>query len=145
MPVTKTQTYRGSCFCGNIKFELKTLKQAQDFAIRRCQCSFCTKTGARYISDPKGELIVHLKDENRVNLIQFGTKTADFAACLECGAIPLAISNIDGQVYGIININALDEAANFNRHAIAMDYDDESKEQRLARRKQNWIGAVRFD
>jgi hypothetical protein len=40
---TAPSTYRGSCHCGAVKFEVEL---APDFKANRCNCSICTKLSA---------------------------------------------------------------------------------------------------
>ena len=43
----------GGCHCGKLKVEFETGIDPADFSPRACDCSFCTKHGAAYISDPR--------------------------------------------------------------------------------------------
>jgi len=98
--------------------------------------------GSRYISDPNGELTIKYKDENQVSKYSFGTKTASFLICMNCGVMPVAVCSLDGQDFGIVNVNSLEDADHFGRHSKLMSYDGESLGERLARRKRNWIAKV---
>ncbi len=136
--------FSGSCHCGNISYQFHTDQTIKDFGIRKCDCSFCAKSGSRYISDPNGELLVKIKNESRVSHYQFGTKTAEFLICTECGGMPLSTCEIEGICYGIVNLNTLEMAEHFGRHAKMMSYDAETTNERLERRKRNWIGTVKI-
>ena len=138
------KTYKGSCHCGNIHYEFNTELKISEFSIRRCDCSYCTKSGTRYVSDPSGELSVTVEDDSQTSTYEFGTKTAQFKVCTACGSIPFATSEIDGNVFGIVNINTLEAAEHFSRHAKVMNYDEETVDERLSRRKENWIGKVTY-
>lgn len=140
--MSKIRILKGSCHCKNIQFEFKTLCDFAGLSVRRCDCTYCTKLGTRYISDPLGELTVNIENTDQVHPYQFGTKTAKFLVCKICGAVPIVLSAIEGRTYGIINVNTLEEAEHFSRHAAVMSYEGESVENRLARRKKNWIGTV---
>ena len=72
----------------------------------------------------------------------FGHRTAEFILCRRCGCVPLATSVIDGKTYAIININVTNEPEAFSRPPADFDYDEETVEKRLTRRKENWIGTV---
>ncbi len=137
-----SNAFNGKCHCGNITVVFKTRKKIPDFSVRKCDCSYCTKQGSRYISDPEGELHIGYEFEDLVTKYEFGSKTASFLICKTCGVIPVAVCEIDGQEFGIVNINALDDADHFGRHSKLMSYEGETTEERLARRKQNWIGKV---
>ncbi|MBU2514829.1 hypothetical protein KJ966_26195 [bacterium] len=133
---------KGNCHCGNISLEFRTKLSTPDFSVRKCDCSYCTKMGSRYISDPNGELTIKYKDENQVSKYSFGTKTASFLICMNCGVMPVAVCSLDGQDFGIVNVNSLEDADHFGRHSKLMSYDGESLGERLARRKRNWIAKV---
>ena len=73
----------------------------------------------------------------------FGTKTAEFHICQRCGVVPVVTSRIDGQLYAVVSVNALDgvDPALVQR-AAAVSFDGETEETRLARRKRGWIADV---
>ncbi len=52
------------------------------------------------------------------------------------------MSVIDGHTYAIININVTEDPDAFSRPATSFDYDGETVDRRLTRRKENWIGTV---
>lgn len=132
----------GSCHCKNIQYIFKTTTSPADYSVRKCLCSYCQKKGNRYISDPKGELEIMIKQDESVQRYQFGTRTADFLICKNCGVIPVVTCEIDNQIYAVININSLEKVGDFNRHSQEADFDRESTQNRLQRRKKNWIGKV---
>jgi hypothetical protein len=140
--MSKIRILKGGCHCKNIQFEFKTQVEFPNLSVRRCDCSYCTKSGTRYVSDPAGDLVVNIESREQLQPYQFGTKSAKFLVCKTCGIVALALCEIDGHTYGIVNVNALDEADHFSRHASVMSYEGESLEDRLARRKKNWIGTV---
>ncbi len=83
-----------------------------------------------------------IKQDESVQRYQFGTRTADFLICKNCGVIPVVTCEIDNQIYAVININSLEKVGDFNRHSQEADFDRESTQNRLQRRKKNWIGKV---
>ncbi len=107
-----------------------------------CRCAFCTRHGARYTSDPGGAVGVEIDDGALVQRYTFGHRTAEFILCRRCGCVLLATSVIDGNTYAIININVTDDPDAFSRPATSFDYDEETADRRLMRRKENWIGTV---
>lgn len=134
----------GSCHCGNVAFELLWQPEPVEIPARACTCSFCTKHGGVWTSCPTGRLTVAIADEARVSLYTFGTKTAKFHVCTNCGVVPVVTSDIDGKTYAVVSVNAfhgVDRA--LLRHASSA-FDAEDERSRLARRKRNWIPSVRF-
>jgi hypothetical protein len=83
-------------------------------------------------------------DPSNVSRYIFGTKTAQFHICAKCGVVPIVTSEIDGNTYAVVSVNALqgiDRA--LLKHASAT-FDAEDERSRLARRKRNWIPSVHF-
>ncbi len=107
-----------------------------------CRCAFCTRHGARYTSDPGGAVRVEIDDGALGHRYAFGHRTAEFILCRRCGCVLLATSVIDGNTYAVIKINVTNEPQAFSRPPAAFDYDDETVEERLMRRKEQWIGSV---
>ncbi len=132
----------GGCHCGKIRYQLKTEFKLSELAVRICSCDFCTKSGNQYISDPKAKLTIFW-DASQINRYQFGTKTADFVSCKKCGVTPFVLSEIDNEIRAVINTNSIDDQDQLQLKEIPkLDYDGEIVADRLARRKNNWIGTV---
>jgi hypothetical protein len=138
----KNQIISGSCHCGTIAYQLETDFKLEDLPVRICTCDFCTKSGNRYISDAKAHLVIFW-DEPKVNRYQFGTKTADFIICKQCGTMPFVLSKIDGHYYAVVNINTITEQNQSDQKDFSrLNYDEELIKDRLNRRRKNWIGKV---
>jgi len=135
---------RGKCHCGNIAFSLTWEPDPREIPARACGCSFCTKHGGVWISNPGGALQVRVEDPSRVSRYAFGTRTADFHVCTRCGIVPVVTSRIDGRLYAVVSVNALEgvEASLLRREPAR--FDGEGEDARLARRKRNWIAEVEF-
>jgi hypothetical protein len=135
---------RGGCHCGNISFALTWEPEPSEIPARACDCSFCTRHGAVWTSNPSGALRVRVEDSSLLSKYSFGTGTAQFHVCARCGVPPLVTSTIDGHVYAVVNVNTFDNVAPPLLRAVPVSFDGESIESRLARRKRNWIADVQF-
>jgi hypothetical protein len=135
---------RGSCHCGNISFRLDWKSEPTEISARACGCSFCTKHGGVWTSCPSGSLEVQFKDRSRVSRYSFGTRTAVFHVCAECGAVPVVTSQIDGRTYAVVNVNAFDGVEQVRITRTAVSFDEEDEATRLSRRTRNWIADVRM-
>jgi hypothetical protein len=134
----------GSCHCGNISFDLTWQPEPTEIPARACTCSFCTKHGGVWTSCPSGSLKVAVKDPALVSRYVFGTKTAQFHICSSCGVVPVVISRIDGRLYAVVSVNALEGVqSSLVRHAPA-SFEEESEDARLARRRRSWIAQVEY-
>ncbi len=98
----------GSCFCKNINYIFNSSKKINEIKVRACTCSFCTKHGNRYTSDPDGELIIFIKNCKAIKKLKFATETAEFYICMDCGSVPFIISDIIGKTYAVINVNTFE-------------------------------------
>jgi hypothetical protein len=104
---------RGSCHCGNLRVEFGTRKSALDFRPRACDCSFCRKHGAAYISDPEGSLSIVQRHAGAIREYLQGSNTARFLLCKDCGVLVSVVFDHLSGTYGAVNAGCLDDAANF--------------------------------
>jgi hypothetical protein len=111
---------------------------------RACGCSFCTKHGGVWTSNPKGSLRISIADPACVSHYAFGTETAEFLVCSTCGAVPAVVSRIDDRLYAVVSVNAFEGVDPSLLRRAPVSFDDENEGTRLARRKRNWIGDVAY-
>ena len=135
----------GSCHCGNIQFTLDWLPEPRAIPARACGCSFCVKHGGVWTSCPEGSLRVAIRKSDRVSRYAFGTRTAEFHVCLDCGIVPVVTSLIAGRLYAVVSVNAFDNVAVSRLERTPASFDGESEGDRLTRCQRNWIGHVEFD
>jgi hypothetical protein len=102
------------------------------------------KHGGVWTSCPTGKLKVTVGDPSRVNKYAFGTKTANFHVCSACGVVPVVTSEIDSRVYAVVSVNAFEDIDSSLLHHALANFDGEGQDDRLARRKRNWIPDVEF-
>ena len=134
----------GSCHCGNIAFTLTWEPDPAEIPARACDCSFCTKHGGVWTSNPKGKLRVAVKDPSLASKYAFGTGTADFHVCTRCGIVPVVTSELDGKLYAVVSVNAFNNVDPALLKRAPMSFGSETVETRLARRKRGWIADVEF-
>ena len=81
-------------------------------------------------------------DPSVASKYEFGTRTADFYVCSNCGVVPFVLSNIEGRNYAVVNVNAFENIEDYSFSRTATDFDGEESGERLDRRKRNWIREV---
>ena len=128
----------GRCHCANISFALAWEPDPTEIPARACTCSFCTKHGGVWTSCPSGSLKVAIKDPSLVSKYAFGTETAQFHICSRCGVVPVVTSQIDGRLYAVVSVNALEAVEPSLVRRASASFDDEGEGARLARRQRNW-------
>jgi len=134
---------RGGCHCGCIEIEFATALAVDEVAVRACQCSFCRAHGALSASDPRGTVTFRARGTESLGQYRFGLKLADFLLCRRCGAYVGAYmpdATDGGRGLAVVNINVLADRDRF-RAPQSMTYDGETREQRLARRRERWMPA----
>jgi hypothetical protein len=134
----------GSCHCGNISFTLKWEPDPAAIPARACDCAFCRKHGGVWTSNPRAVLRVTVRDPTQRRPYQFGTRTADFHICTRCGIVPVVTSYIEGRLYAVVSVNAFEGVPASLLERAAASFDGEGTDDRLARRKRNWIRDVEF-
>jgi len=135
----------GKCHCGNIVFLLHWPGDSHEIPARACGCSFCIKHGGVWTSNPRASLVVTVRDASLVSKYSFGTKTAHFYVCSNCGIVPVVTSCVDDHLYAVVNVNAFEGVdPSLIKEVAATIFDGESEASRLTRRKQNWIARIEF-
>jgi len=74
------QTYKGSCHCGNVRYEVSTeLKTAM-----QCNCSICSRAGylLTFVAPEQFKL---QKGEDKLTDYQFNKKNIHHVFCSNCG------------------------------------------------------------
>ena len=104
-------TASGGCHCDNIRAELTLTRDLSDYNPRACDCGFCTRHRAAYISDPQGSLIVRVANPAHVGRYRQGSGTAEMLLCRNCGVLVGALFHDGERDYATINARILDSAA----------------------------------
>jgi hypothetical protein len=136
-PAGEVVTLTGSCHCGAIRATLLAAKPASELQARACQCSFCTRHGAMTVSDPAGHAVFEI-DGAALARYQFGTRTGTSLICSRCGMYAGVILEDGGKAWSAINVRGLAIPGFEGRTAEPVDYEGETPEQRIARRKAKW-------
>lgn len=132
--------WHGGCHCRNISLSLRTSKTPDELWVRVCTCSYCLAQGARYTSDPDGEVLIKVADASKLLRYRMGHNTADFLTCTGCGVYIGAYMRNEGRPLSVINVNALDRRNQFERGE-PVSYAGETVQSRLERRNQRWTPA----
>jgi hypothetical protein len=135
----------GRCHCGNLSLEFETAIPLGALPLRACQCSFCRTHGVLSTSDPEGRVSVRAEDGSQVQRYRFGLGITDFLICRRCGVYLMALAEVDGRRYAVLNANALAGRSDMRAEPQSMDYEGEDAPARRARRKARWtpVAALR--
>jgi hypothetical protein len=129
--------YEGSCHCGAIRATLFATRPASELEVRACQCSFCTRHGAKTVSDPAGRCRFEI-DGAALSWYRFETRTGMSLICNRCGTYAGAIIEDGDKIWSVLNARALAIVELRDRAPVAVVYEGETAEQRIARRKSMW-------
>ena len=139
---TATRTLRGGCHCGAIRLAFVTALDLHRVAPRACDCSFCTRHAAAYVSDPHGKLAI-ASAADAVHAYRQGSGAADFLTCSHCGVLVGVVFASGGSVFGAVNVRCLDDAADFAQ-TVAASPQQLSAEEKVLRWTQLWIPEVEY-
>ena len=135
---------QGSCHCGNISFDLTWDPDPSEIPSRACDCSFCSKHGGVWTSNPDGSLRINIAEPSLVSRYSFGTRTALFLVCSRCGIVPVVTSLLENHLYAVVSVNAFTNVEQSMLRRAPASFEGESVESRLARRARYWIADVKF-
>jgi hypothetical protein len=103
----------GRCHCGNIRVTVDLTQPPDAYAPRACDCEFCRKHGAAWVSDPQGSLLIQIRNEGDTGRYAQGAGIAEMLLCRNCGVLVGALWRGDQRLYGVVNVSVLDERAAF--------------------------------
>lgn len=141
MPLPMTMP--GGCHCNRVRVEFRTRQELDTMNPRACDCSFCRKHGAAYVSDPAGELRIVAGSPDALRSYRQGSEMAEFRLCPECGVLVAVTFEHAGRLYGAVNAGCLDEVAGFGER-IPASPQSLSPEQKVARWLQVWVPDVQL-
>ncbi len=106
MGEAKTETYKGSCHCGAVKFEAD-LDLAKGGS--RCNCSICNKVGQLGVI-VKPDAFRLLSGEDAIGIYEWGGKISRRHFCKTCGihCFSRGFLNELGGDFVSVNLNAVD-------------------------------------
>lgn len=97
----------GGCHCGNIHVVVELPNAPGDYCPRACDCEFCRKHGASYVSDPLGSLRIEVENSQFLGRYRQGCGMAECLFCAKCGVLVGVLYQESGHLYATVNSAAL--------------------------------------
>jgi hypothetical protein len=131
-------TLRGRCHCGKVEVAFATQRDPSTLHPRACDCSFCRKHGAAWISDAQGELLVTASANADLREYLQGSGNAHFLLCGECGVLVAVVFPDGNGLLGAMNAGCLDEATPLG-DATPVSPQTLTADDRMARWRKLWM------
>lgn len=131
----------GGCHCGNIRVDLKISHSPDTYNPRTCDCDFCQKHGASYLSDPEGSLHIHVKSTQLLGKYRQGSGTAHCLLCTNCGVLVGVAYQDDDQLFATINSQVVENGVTFGEKKTVSPKTFTASEK-IARWKGVWFSNV---
>lgn len=130
---------KGSCDCNNVEVTWDIADR--DSVPRACQCDYCFSKSAAYVtkSDTTFEVVIH--NSNLHSTVQHGSNSAIFHECTSCEQIVFVTAEIEGVLYGALNVNHLNRKQEFPA-SVKLDFSGQTAEQKRERWRKNWCHPV---
>ena len=136
-----SKTLSGSCHCGRVSVEFSTVQELAALHPRACDCSFCCKHGAAWISDPAGALSISARGAASLREYRQGSEAARFLLCSHCGVLVAVIYAQDGRIHGAVNAGCLDGEPGLG-DSVSASPQRLSAEEKISRWLQVWVPDV---
>ena len=101
--MSDSNVIQGSCHCGSIRFVFRSTIAPEQLVPRACDCSFCQRHGASYISDPNGSLRLEIDQVGALGTYRQGHGLAQFVFCLQCGVLVAVLFETEGKRFASVN------------------------------------------
>ena len=79
--------FTGGCYCGNLQLTITLSNPPIEYQPRACDCDFCGKHGAAWLSDADGALTIQVNDATQLRRFRQGSEQAEFLLCAACGVV----------------------------------------------------------
>jgi hypothetical protein len=124
-----------------VRWTLSSAQSLTAFTPRACDCDFCTRHRAAWVSDSEGSLLV--RDAGKqLRRYRQGSGQAEFLFCGNCGVlIGVVCIADDGILRGAVNRNSFNERSLLGAEAVASP-QRLAPEAKLARWSQLWTPAA---
>jgi hypothetical protein len=131
----------GGCYCGNIQLDLQLANAPASYQPRACDCGFCRKHGAAYISDAQGTLRIRINDQRRSGTYRQGSELAEMLLCTHCGVLIGALYRAEGRIYATVNVRVVERVESFGVEQ-AVSPKQLSADAKVSRWKDLWFSSV---
>ena len=132
----------GACHCGNLKLEFTLTRTPGDYSPRACDCDFCTKHSAAWLSDAEGALTIRIQDPAKTRRYRQGNELAEFLLCTGCGSLAAVLyRNEAGRLFAAVNARTVDGGRAFGP-AQPVSPKQLSGEQKTKRWQEVWFPQV---
>lgn len=131
----------GGCYCGNIRLGIRLPRPLEAYQPRACDCDFCRKHGAAYVSDRDGCLRIEARDAALVSLYRQGNELAEMVVCARCGVLVGALFREEEALYATVNVRAMQGSEGFGAEQAVSPKLLESKDK-VSRWKKVWFRDV---
>ena len=137
----------GGCYCGNLRLDVSLSKPPADYQPRACDCEFCCKHGAAWLSDADGALAIQVNDANQLRRFRQGSEQAEFLLCAQCGVLVAVSYEAGGSRFAAVNVRAVNAPADravLFAAPVPASPQKLSAEEKAGRWQQLWFRNVRL-
>ncbi len=103
----------GGCHCGNIVLQLELPQAPSAYRPRACDCDFCRKHGAAWVSDREGALVIRIRNADSAGSYRQGSGAAEMLYCRSCAVLVAALYREADTLYGVANARSIAGGACF--------------------------------
>jgi hypothetical protein len=134
----------GGCYCGNIVVVMELARPPGAYEPRACDCDFCRKHGAAYVSDARGSLSINVLDKHRLQRYRQGGGIADCLLCMTCGVLVGIVYQDGDRLYATVNSRIISGEEDFGPEQ-SVSPRLLSDADKVERWKRVWFGDVILD
>jgi hypothetical protein len=131
----------GGCHCGNIVVDFELASAADEYHPRACDCDFCCKHGAAWLSDANGSLLIRIKEPRESKTYRQGSGQAELLLCRNCGVLVAVLHRSNQKLYAAVNVRAVEGTGGFGV-ARPVSPQSLSPDQKVTRWHDLWFSSV---
>jgi len=103
----------GGCHCGGVRVEAQLTRPPDSYHPRACDCDFCRKHAAAWISDRDGRLRIRTVRGDPGVTYRQGSGQVELLLCGNCGVLVAALYRGGEWLFAAVNARAIDGGVSF--------------------------------
>jgi hypothetical protein len=111
--VRSVHALSGGCHCGGVRVTVELTRAPDTYHPRACDCDFCRKHAAAWISDRDGRVRIHSARGDAGVTYRQGSGQAELLLCGNCGVLVAALYRREERLFAAVNARAIDGGAGF--------------------------------
>jgi hypothetical protein len=109
----RVHALKGGCHCGSVRVEVELTRSPDTYQPRACDCDFCRRHAAAWISDRDGRVGIFTARGDQGVTYRQGSNQVELLLCGHCGVLVAALYRREERLFAAVNTRAIEGGVGF--------------------------------